>query len=259
MGKIDLVSNWTNKSEYDKNNAIITIHAGAGGTEAQDWAEMVFNMYKNWCNNNKFKYTIMYIAKGDVAGIKSASLIVQGKNAYAYLKSEQGVHRLVRVSPFDAQKRRHTSFCGVDVIPELVYDGVVKINDNDLEIQTFRSGGPGGQHQNKTESGVRIIHKPTGLVAESREERSQIQNRENCMNILYSKLLRLKESLHKSTIDDLRGILPKIEWGNSIRSYVFMPYQQVKDERTGTKTSNIDKVLHGEINMFINNFLQMKI
>ncbi len=241
--------------EYDGNNAILTLHAGAGGTEAQDWTEMLYRMYTRWTDRHGFTYKILDYEDGDEAGIKSATIAVEGENAYGYLKSENGVHRLVRVSPFDANARRQTSFAAVEVMPEMENDNSIEIRDEDIEMQVFRSSGAGGQHINKTSSAVRLIHKPTGIVVSSQQERSQFQNRDNCMKMLCAKLMELKAQQHAEKISDIKGVQMKIEWGSQIRSYVFMPYQMVKDTRTGYETGNIDNVMDGDLDGFINAYL----
>ena len=241
--------------EYDGNNAILTLHAGAGGTEAQDWTEMLYRMYTRWTDRHGFTYKILDYEDGDEAGIKSATIAVEGENAYGYLKSENGVHRLVRVSPFDANARRQTSFAAVEVMPEMENDNSIEIRDEDIEMQVFRSSGAGGQHINKTSSAVRLIHKPTGIVVSSQQERIQFQNRDNCMKMLCAKLMELKAQQHAEKISDIKGVQMKIEWGSQIRSYVFMPYQMVKDTRTGYETGNIDNVMDGDLDGFINAYL----
>ena len=241
--------------EYDANNAILALHSGAGGTEAQDWAEMLYRMYTRWTDRHGFTYKILDYEDGDEAGIKSATIAIEGENAYGYLKSENGVHRLVRVSPFDANARRQTSFAAVEVMPEMDDDDSIEIRDEDIEMQVFRSSGAGGQHINKTSSAVRLIHKPTGIVVSSQQERSQFQNRDNCMKMLRAKLMELKAQQHAEKISDIKGVQMKIEWGSQIRSYVFMPYQMVKDTRTGFETGNIDNVMDGDIDGFINAYL----
>ncbi len=241
--------------EYDGNNAILTLHAGAGGTEAQDWTEMLYRMYTHWTDRHGFTYKILDYEDGDEAGIKSATIAIEGENAYGYLKSENGVHRLVRVSPFDANARRQTSFAAVEVMPEMENDNSIDIRDEDIEMQVFRSSGAGGQHINKTSSAVRLIHKPTGIVVSSQQERSQFQNRDNCMKMLCAKLMELKAQQHADKISDIKGVQMKIEWGSQIRSYVFMPYQMVKDTRTGYETGNIDNVMDGDLDGFINAYL----
>lgn len=242
--------------KYDNNNAILTLHAGEGGTEAQDWTEMLYRMYYRWAATKGFKVEVLDNLDGDVAGIKSISFIIKGENAYGLLKSEHGVHRLVRVSPFDAKGRRHTSFAAAEVIPELNDDTQIVIRPEDCEYQTFRSGGPGGQYQNTTESGIRIIHKPTGLVAESRQERSQIQNRETCLKVLRGKLAELELEKQQAEINKIKGIQMANGWGSQIRSYVFMPYQLVKDERTGYESAKINDIMDGNIDGFIHAYLK---
>ena len=241
--------------EYDSHNAILTFHAGAGGTEAQDWAQMLYRMYTRWTERHDFTYQILDYEDGDEAGIKSASIAIQGDNAYGLLKSENGVHRLVRVSPFDANARRQTSFAAVEVMPEIEDDDEVEIRDEDIEMQVYRASGAGGQHVNKTSSAVRLIHKPTGIVVASQQERSQFQNKDNCMKMLRAKLVELKQQQHAEKISDIKGVQMKIEWGSQIRSYVFMPYQMVKDTRTGYETGNIDNVMDGDLDGFINAYL----
>ena len=241
--------------EYDANNAILTFHAGTGGTEAQDWAEMLYRMYTRWADAHGYKVEVMDVLDGDEAGIKSASMMVKGPNAYGMLKSENGVHRLVRVSPFDANARRQTSFAAVEVMPEIEDDDEVEIRDEDIEMQVYRASGAGGQHVNKSSSAVRLIHKPTGIVVASQQERSQFQNKDNCMKMLRAKLVELKQQQHAEKISDIKGVQMKIEWGSQIRSYVFMPYQMVKDTRTGYETGNIDNVMDGDIDGFINAYL----
>ena len=242
--------------KYDNNNAILTLHAGEGGTEAQDWTEMLYRMYYRWAATKGFKVEILDCLDGDVAGIKSISFIIKGENAYGLLKSEHGVHRLVRVSPFDAKGRRHTSFAAAEVIPELNDDTQIVIRPEDCEYQTFRSGGPGGQYQNTTESGIRIIHKPTGLIAESRQERSQAQNKETCLKVLRGKLAELELEKQQEEINKIKGIQMANGWGSQIRSYVFMPYQLVKDERTGYESAKINDVMDGNIDGFIHAYLK---
>ena len=241
--------------EYDHSNAILTFHAGTGGTEAQDWAQMLYRMYTRWTERHDFTYQILDYEDGDEAGIKSASIAIQGDNAYGLLKSENGVHRLVRVSPFDANARRQTSFAAVEVMPEIEDDDEVEIREEDIEMQVYRASGAGGQHVNKTSSAVRLIHKPTGIVVASQQERSQFQNKDNCMKMLRAKLVELKQQQHAEKISDIKGVQMKIEWGSQIRSYVFMPYQMVKDTRTGYETGNIDNVMDGDLDGFINAYL----
>ncbi len=241
--------------EYDNSNAILQFHAGAGGTEAQDWAQMLYRMYTRWAERHGFAYKILDYEDGDEAGIKSAAISIEGENAYGLLKSENGVHRLVRVSPFDANARRQTSFAAIEVMPELEDDTSIEIRDEDIEMQVYRASGAGGQHVNKTSSAVRLIHKPTGIVVASQQERSQFQNKDNCMKMLRAKLLELKAQQHAEKISDIKGVQMKIEWGSQIRSYVFMPYQMVKDTRTGYETGNIDNVMDGDLDGFLNAYL----
>ena len=241
--------------EYDANNAILTFHAGAGGTEAQDWTEMLYRMYTRWAERHGFTYQLLDYEDGDEAGIKSASILIEGDNAYGYLKSENGVHRLVRVSPFDANARRQTSFSALEVMPEIEDDNEIEIRPEEIEMQVFRSSGAGGQHINKTSSAVRLIHIPTGVVVSCQTERSQFQNRDNCMKMLRAKLAEMKAQQHAEKISDIKGVQMKIEWGSQIRSYVFMPYTLVKDTRTGFETGNIQNVMDGDIDGFINAYL----
>ena len=241
--------------EYDANNAILTFHAGAGGTEAQDWCQMLYRMYTRWAERHGFTYQIMDYEDGDEAGIKSASISIEGENAYGLLKSENGVHRLVRVSPFDANARRQTSFAALEVMPDLPDDNSIEIRPEEIEMQVFRSSGAGGQHVNKTSSAVRLIHLPTGVVVSCQTERSQFQNKDNCMKMLRAKLLELKAQQHAEKISDIKGVQMKIEWGSQIRSYVFMPYQLVKDTRTGYETSNVNGVMDGDLDGFITAYL----
>ena len=241
--------------EYDGHNAILTFHAGAGGTEAQDWTEMLFRMYTRWAERHDFKCTTLNYEDGDEAGIKSAAIAIEGENAYGLLKSENGVHRLVRVSPFDAQARRQTSFAAVEVMPEIEDDDEVEIRSEDIEMQACRSSGAGGQHINKTSSAVRLTHLPTGIVVFCQTERSQFQNRDNAMKMLKAKLVELQMQQHAEKISDLKGVQMKIEWGSQIRSYVFMPYQLVKDTRTSFETGNIENVMDGDLDGFINAYL----
>lgn len=241
--------------EYDKNNAILSFHAGAGGTEAQDWCEMLYRMYTRWAERHGYSYQILDYLEGDDAGLKSASILIQGENAYGFLKSESGVHRLVRISPFDSSGRRHTSFSAVEVMPEIDDDNTVEIHPDDIEMQVFRSSGAGGQHINKTSSAVRLIHKPTGIVVSCQTERSQFQNKDNCMKMLRAKLMEIKEREHLDKIEDIKGDQKKIEWGSQIRSYVFMPYTLAKDTRTAFENTNIDAVMDGDIDGFINAYL----
>lgn len=240
---------------YDSNNALMSFHAGAGGTEAQDWCQMLYRMYTRWAEQHGFTYKILNYVDGDEAGLKSADIEVVGPNAYGFLKSEHGVHRLVRISPFDANARRHTSFSAVEVIPEITDDVDVEIRPEDIEMQVYRSSGAGGQHINKTSSAVRLIHKPTGIVVACQEERSQFQNRETCMRMLRSKLVEIKEREHFEKISDIKGVQQKIEWGSQIRNYVFMPYTLAKDARTGYENTNINAVMDGDLDGFINAYL----
>ena len=242
--------------KHDKDNAIITIHPGAGGTESQDWAEMLYRMYSMWCEKNGYKLEELDYLEGDGAGIKSVTFSVTGPNAYGYLKSESGVHRLVRISPFNSAGRRHTSFAAVEVIPEVADDVNIEINPEDLKIDTYRSSGAGGQHVNKTESAIRITHIPTNIVVSCQTQRSQIQNRDKAMKMLMSKLLELKEKENKERIEDLKGVQREIAWGSQIRSYVFCPYTLVKDHRTNYETGNVEAVMNGEINGFIDEYLK---
>ncbi len=242
--------------EYDANNAILTFHAGAGGTEAQDWAEMLYRMYTHWAETHGFEYRILDYLDGDEAGIKSASIMIEGENAYGYLRGESGVHRLVRVSPFDASGRRHTSFSAVEVMPEIDDSVEVDIRPEDIKMDVFRSSGAGGQHINKTSSAVRLTHIPTGIVVACQTERSQFQNRDTAMRMLRSKLVEIKEREHLEKISDIKGVQEQIAWGNQIRSYVFMPYTMVKDHRTGCETGNIGAVMDGNLDEFINAYLK---
>ena len=242
--------------EYDANNALMSFHAGAGGTEAQDWCQMLYRMYTRWAERHGFTYKIMDYLEGDEAGLKSADILIEGPNAYGFLKGENGVHRLVRVSPFDSNARRQTSFAAIEVIPEIDDDANdVEIRPEDIEMQVYRSSGAGGQHINKTSSAVRLIHKPTGIVVSCQTERSQFQNRDNCMKMLRSKLVEIKEREHLDKISDIKGVQQKIEWGSQIRNYVFMPYTLVKDTRTGCETSNVNGVMDGDLDPFINSYL----
>ena len=241
--------------EYDANNAILSFHAGAGGTEAQDWTEMLYRMYTRWAERHGYTYQILDYEEGDEAGIKSASILIEGENAYGYLKSENGVHRLVRVSPFDANARRQTSFAALEVMPELDDSTNIEIRPEDIEMQACRSSGAGGQHINKTSSAVRLTHLPTGIVVFCQTERSQFQNRDNAMKMLKAKLVDLKIQQHAEKISDIKGVQMKIEWGSQIRSYVFMPYTLAKDTRTGYEMGNIQNVMDGDIDGFINAYL----
>jgi len=243
--------------KHDANNAIVTIHPGAGGTESQDWAEMLYRMYSMWCDKNGYHLEELDYLEGDVAGLKSVTFSVTGSYAYGYLKSESGVHRLVRISPFDAGGRRHTSFASVEVIPEIDESVEVEIDPKDLKVDTYRSSGAGGQHINKTESAIRITHIPTNIIVSCQTQRSQIQNRETAMKMLISKLVELKERENKATISELKGIQREIAWGSQIRSYVFCPYTMVKDHRTNFETGNVDAVMNGELNDFMDAYLKM--
>ena len=242
--------------KYDKNNAILKIHSGAGGTESCDWVQMLYRMYVMWAKNNNYKVELIDSLDGDGAGLKSVTFLVVGFNAYGYLKGENGVHRLVRISPFDANKRRHTSFASVEVMPEVEDDNSVEIKDDEIRVDTFRSSGAGGQHVNKTDSAIRITHIPTGIVVTCQNERSQIQNRETAMKILVSKLVALKEEENRKNAQKLKGESKKIEWGSQIRSYVFCPYTMVSDHRTGLKLSNVEAVMNGEIQPLILEYLK---
>lgn len=242
--------------EYDSNNAILTFHAGAGGTEAQDWAEMLLRMYSRWADRHNFKAKTLDLLDGDEAGIKSATILVEGENAYGYLKSEAGVHRLVRISPFDSSGRRHTSFASIEVMPEISDDVEIEIREEDLKVDTYRSSGAGGQHVNKTESAVRITHVPTGIIVSCQNQRSQHQNRDVCMKMLKSKLVEIKEREHLERIEDIKGVQKEIAWGSQIRSYVFMPYTLAKDHRTNFENGNISAVMDGDLDGFINAYLK---
>ena len=242
--------------EYDKNNAIVSFHPGAGGTEAQDWAQMLYRMITRWAEKSGFQVKLTDWLDGDGAGIKSATIMVNGMNAYGYLKSENGVHRLVRVSPFDASGRRHTSFASVEVMPEFEDDDTIVLKDEDLEITAHRSSGAGGQHINKTDSAIRIVHKPTGIVVGCQTERSQLQNKETALKMLKAKLMEIKLREKLDRIEDIQGNKANIEWGSQIRSYVFMPYTLAKDTRTGFEDGNIDSVMDGNIDGFINAYLK---
>jgi len=244
---------------YDSNNAIITLHAGSGGTEAQDWNEMLFRMYCRWAEKNKKTVKVLDFLDGEEAGLKNISILVKGKNSYGFLKGEAGVHRLVRVSPFDASGRRHTSFAAVEVIPEIDEKVNVDISTDDIKMDVFRASGAGGQHVNKTSSAVRLTHLPTGIVVSCQNERSQVQNREQAMKMLKSKLIEIKEREHLEKIEDIKGVQKEITWGSQIRSYVFMPYMLVKDHRTGVEIGNVDSVMDGGINEFINAYLKRSI
>jgi peptide chain release factor 2 len=245
------------KGPYDSHNAIISIHAGAGGTEAMDWASMLLRMYTRWCENNGYEVKTLDFLPGEEAGVKNATLHVIGENAYGYLKAEKGVHRLVRISPFDSSGRRHTSFASLDVMPELEDDTDIEIRPDELRVDTYRSSGAGGQHVNKTESAIRITHLPTGIVVSCQNERSQMQNRETAMKMLKAKLLERKEQEAQEKLNEMKGEMKKIEWGSQIRSYVFHPYNMVKDHRTNAENGNIQAVMDGDLDLFINTYLQM--
>ena len=242
--------------EYDSNNAILTLHAGAGGTEAQDWVDMLYRMYFKWAEKREFNFKLLDFLDGDGAGFKSVSFLISGTNAYGYLKSEAGVHRLVRISPFDASGRRHTSFASVEVMPEIDDTIEVEISPDDIKMDFFRASGAGGQHINKTSSAVRITHLPTGIVVSCQNERSQHQNKEMAMRMLKSKLIEIKEKEHLEKIEDIRGVQKEIAWGSQIRSYVFMPYTMVKDHRTNFEVGNVNSVMDGNIDGFINAYLE---
>ena len=245
--------------KYDNNNAILTIHPGAGGTEAQDWAEMLYRMYTRWANANSYEVRELDYLEGDEAGLKSVTFSISGDYAYGYLKGEMGVHRLVRISPFDSGGRRHTSFASIEILPEITEDIQIDINPDDLRIDTYRASGAGGQHVNKTSSAIRITHIPTNIVVACQSERSQIQNRETAMKMLKSKLLNLKEKEQKDTIDELKGVQMDIAWGSQIRSYVFCPYTLVKDHRTNYEVGNVQAVMDGDLNGFIDSYLKFNL
>ncbi|MCW7996366.1 peptide chain release factor 2 [Clostridium sp. cpc1] len=242
--------------EYDRNNAIMTLHSGVGGTDAQDWIDMLFRMYTRWAEKEGFTVKIMDLLEAEDAGIKSVTLKITGEFVYGYLKGEKGIHRLVRISPFNANGKRQTSFASIEVLPELTDDQEIEIKSEDLKIDTYRAGGAGGQHVNKTESAVRITHIPTGIIVQCQNERSQHTNKETAMKVLKSRLVELKERSHKEKIEDLTGELKDMGWGSQIRSYVFHPYNLVKDHRTGAETSNVDAVMNGDINIFIIEYLK---
>ncbi len=245
--------------KFDKNNAIITLHPGAGGTESQDWAEMLYRMYSRWANKSGYNVKEIDYLEGEEAGIKSVTFLIEGEYAYGYMKSEQGVHRLVRISPFDAGGRRHTSFASAEVLPEITDDVEIEINPSDLRIDTYRASGAGGQHINKTDSAVRITHIPTGIVTSCQSERSQTMNKETAMKMLKSKLIDLKEKENKEKIEDLKGEQREIAWGSQIRSYVFCPYTLVKDHRTNYEVGNVEAVMNGEIDEFIKEYLKQSL
>ncbi len=241
---------------YDKNNAIITLHAGAGGTEAQDWCQMLYRMYQMWAEKRDYKVSVLDILDGDEAGLKGASILIEGLNAYGFAKCEKGIHRLVRISPFDAAGRRHTSFASVEVMPDIEDDIEININPDDLRIDTYRASGAGGQHVNKTSSAIRITHIPTGVVVACQNERSQFQNKDAAMKMLKAKLMELAEAEQKERIEDIKGVQKEIAWGSQIRSYVFHPYTMVKDHRTNFEVGNISSVMDGNIDGFINDYLR---
>ena len=242
---------------YDRNNAIVSFHPGAGGTEAQDWAMMLYRMISRWGESHGYTVKLLDWLDGEEAGLKSAELLIEGDNAYGYLKSENGVHRLVRISPFDASGKRHTSYASIEVMPEFEDDNSIEIKDEDIEVTSHRSSGAGGQHVNKTDSAVRITHLPSGIVVGCQTERSQLQNKETAMKMLKSKLKEIKERENLEKIDDIKGVKKNIEWGSQIRSYVFMPYTLAKDHRTGCENGNIQGVMDGDIDDFINAYLKM--
>ena len=254
INKLEIETLFTGK--YDKNNAIISIHPGAGGTESQDWAEMLYRMYTRWASKNEFKVVELDYLEGEEAGLKSVTFEIIGENAYGYMKGEMGVHRLIRISPFDSGGRRHTSFASVEVLPEITDDIEIEINPDDLRIDTYRASGAGGQHINKTSSAVRITHIPTNIVVACQSERSQIQNRETAMKMLKSKLFDLKEKEQKEKIEDLKGEQKEIAWGSQIRSYIFCPYTLVKDHRTNYEVGNVEGVIDGDLNGFMESYLK---
>lgn len=256
MEKLEINTLFSGK--YDSNNAILTLHPGAGGTESCDWAQMLYRMYSRWALSNDFEIKELDYLDGEEAGLKSVTFLVKGPYAYGYLKGEMGVHRLVRISPFDSGGRRHTSFASLEVLPEIAEDIEIDINPDDLRIDTYRASGAGGQHVNKTSSAVRITHLPTNVVVSCQSERSQIQNRETAMKMLKSKLLDLKEKEHKDKIEDLKGNQMEIAWGSQIRSYVFCPYTLVKDHRTGYEVGNVASVMDGDLNAFMNAYLRLE-
>jgi len=246
------------RGDYDDSNAILALHAGAGGTEAQDWTDMLYRMYTRYCEKRGYQVTVLDYLDGDEAGIKSVTLQVEGENAYGFLRGEKGVHRLVRISPFDFNARRHTSFASLDVAPILGDDNDFEINMEEVRIDTYRSGGAGGQHVNRTDSAVRMTHIPTGTVAQCQNQRSQVQNREMCLRILKGRLLELREREKEQHMADIKGVMKKIEWGSQIRSYVFQPYTMVKDHRTGFEMANVNDVMDGNISGFITAYLKMQ-
>lgn len=245
--------------EYDHNDALLEIHPGAGGTESQDWASMLFRMYQRWGEQHGYQVTTLDYQDGDEAGLKSATLEFKGNNAYGFLRSEHGIHRLVRLSPFDSNNRRHTSFASVEVMPELDQNTEIEINEDDIRVDVFRASGAGGQHINKTSSAVRLTHEPTGIVVSSQSQRSQLQNRETAMKMLQAKLARVLEEQNAKELDEIRGEKQEIAWGSQIRSYVFHPYNMVKDHRTGEETANVDGVMDGDLDRFIDSYLKSKL
>ena len=247
------------RGEYDKNNAILSIHSGAGGLEAQDWAEMLLRMYRRWADNKEYEVETLDLISDTEGGIKAVTLLVKGMNAYGYLKCEKGVHRLVRISPFDSAGKRHTSFASVDIFPEIKDGDEIEINEKDINVDTYRASGAGGQHVNTTDSAIRITHIPTGIVVQCQSERSQHTNRDTAMNMLKSKLIALKEEENKEKIEDLQGNYSQIGWGSQIRSYVFHPYSMIKDHRTNAEIGDVDKVMDGSIDYFINECLKSKV
>jgi len=246
------------RGDYDQSNAVLSLHAGAGGTEAQDWTQMLYRMYMRYCEKMGFKVTLLDYLEGDEAGVKSVSFEVDGDNAYGYLRGEKGVHRLVRISPFDSNARRHTSFASLDVAPMLEDDGQIEINMEDVRVDTYRSTGAGGQHVNKTDSAVRMTHIPSGIVVSCQNERSQVQNRVMCMRMLRARLLELRERENEEKMAEIKGEMKKIEWGSQIRSYVFQPYTMVKDHRTGYESGNVDDVMDGNLDGFVTAYLKMQ-
>ena len=244
--------------EYDQNNAILSIHSGAGGLEAQDWAEMLLRMYRRWAESKQYQVETLDLIADTEGGIKSVTLLIKGFNAYGYLKSEKGVHRLVRISPFDSAGKRHTSFASIDVFPEINDDEGIELNEKDLKVDTYRASGAGGQHVNTTDSAIRITHIPTGIIVQCQSERSQHMNKATAMNMLKAKLIQLKEEENKEKIDDLQGNYSQIGWGSQIRSYVFHPYSMVKDHRTNAEIGDVHRVMDGDLDIFINNYLKYK-
>lgn len=256
LGKMELETLLSGK--YDQNNAILTLHPGAGGTESQDWAEMLFRMYTRWAESHGYRVEILDMLPGDEAGIKSVTVSIEGENAFGYLKSEKGVHRLVRISPFDASGRRHTSFAAVEIMPEVTDEAAIEIDSKDLKVDTYRSSGAGGQHVNKTDSAVRITHLPTGVIVQCQKERSQISNRATAMKVLQSKLLELQMKEKDKELAQLKGDQQEIGWGSQIRSYVFHPYNMVKDHRTSVEKGNVHAVMDGDLDDFIDGYLKMQ-